>query len=245
MEKNETVSENDIKQMHKKYRYNVGDKLGPDNILFLKRLDCNKNYAYKGLFQCPHCDEHKEFVARISHVVQGRVRSCGCLSGNKKDLTGKVYYNNVIALKPTDIRDKDGSIIWCCKCLWCGSIFQVSSTRLENGSVSSCGCSSGSLGERIIFKMLTEYGIPFIKEYSFDGFIKNNKPYRFDYYVNNSYLIEIDGQYHTETERAKDDEIKNNYCKLHNIPLIRIPIDKLRDISINDILLESSQYIVN
>lgn len=239
------MPKSNIKQAHKKYKYNVGDRLGPDNILLLKRLGRDEHYEYKGLFQCPHCDEHKEFTARISHVVQGKIRSCGCLSGNKKDLTGKIYYNNVIALRPTDVRDKDGSVIWCCKCCWCGSIFQVSATRLESGSISSCGCSSGSLGERIIFKMLTEQGIPFVKEYSFDNFIRKNKKYRFDYYVNNAYLIEIDGQYHSKIEAEKDDKIKNNYCKNHNIPLIRIPVDKLQDISINDILLESSPYLVD
>lgn len=93
--------------------------------------------------------------------------------------------------------------------------------------------------------MLTEQGIPFVKEYSFDNFIRKNKKYRFDYYVNNAYLIEIDGQYHSKIEAEKDDKIKNNYCKNHNIPLIRIPVDKLRDILINDILLESSPYLVD
>lgn len=44
------MPKSNIKQAHKKYKYNVGDRLGPDNILLLKRLGRDEHYEYKGLF---------------------------------------------------------------------------------------------------------------------------------------------------------------------------------------------------
>ena len=40
-----------------------------------------------------------------------------------------------------------------------------------------------------------------------------------------------------------NDEIKNNWCIKNNIPLIRIPYTHLNNIKIEDLLLETSQYI--
>lgn len=195
-------------------KYNVGDRIGPDKILLLERLNYTGNYHYNGLFECPHCKEHKTFIARISAVAQGKTRSCGCLHGNKKDLTGKLYYNSVQVISPTQKRAFDGSVIWKCKCLWCDEEFEVSSSRLENGSITSCGCSSGSFGERLIHKMLKDQCI----------------------------LIEIDGEYHQMDEIREDDNIKNNYCKNNNIPLIRIPTSHLQDIKIQDLLLDTTSF---
>lgn len=224
-------------------KYNPGDRLGPDNILLLKRLGYTGNYHYNGLFECPHCKEHKIFTARISAVAQGKTRSCGCIRGNKKDLTNKIYYNSVIALSPTDDRASDGSIIWECKCLWCEETFKVSSSRLENGSITSCGCASGTFGERLVHRMLKNQNIPFTREYSFNDFKKGNKKYRFDFYVDNSYLIEVDGEYHsTDKERIEDDNIKNQYCKKNKIPLIRIPTAHLQNIQIEDLLLDTTNF---
>lgn len=224
-------------------KYSVGDRIGPDKILLLERLNYTGNYHYNGLFECPHCKEHKTFITRISAVAQGKTRSCGCLHGNKKDLTGKLYYNSVQVISPTQKRASDGSVIWKCKCLWCDEEFEVSSSRLENGSITSCGCSSGSFGERLIHKMLKDQCIPFVREYSFEDFRKENKKYRFDFYVDNSYLIEIDGEYHQMDEiRIEDDNIKNNYCKNNNIPLIRIPTSHLQDIKLQDLLLDTTSF---
>jgi len=38
--------------------------------------------------------------------------------------------------------------------------------------------------------------------------------------------------------------IKNTYCKEHNIPLIRIPYTHYNDLCIEDLLLETSNYII-
>jgi hypothetical protein len=75
---------------------------------------------------------------------------------------------------------------------------------------------------------------------------------RFDFAIFNennnlSHLIEFDGKQHTndynawggtETleERHLRDELKNLYCKNHNIKLIRIPYTKRNNIKLQDLL---------
>ena len=38
---------------------------------------------------------------------------------------------------------------------------------------------------------------------------------------------------------------KNEWCKNNNIPIIRIPYAHLKELKIEDLLLETSQFIVN
>ena len=55
-----------------KYKYNVGEKLGPWNILFLERLDeivDSRNRKPYGLFECPGCKRPTK--SSIRNVVKG------------------------------------------------------------------------------------------------------------------------------------------------------------------------------
>ena len=75
---------------------------------------------------------------------------------------------------------------------------------------------------------------------------------KFDFFINNSYLIEYDGEthynsnlhgWHNHTQlqaQQERDAIKNQWCKENNIPLIRIPYTHLKKLSIEDLLLETS-----
>lgn len=59
-------------------------------------------------------------------------------------------------------------------------------------------------------------------------------------------LIEFDGPQHNKDtydrffesyeEIHKRDELKNNYCKLHNIPLVRIPYSKRDTMTLEDLM---------
>ena len=77
---------------------------------------------------------------------------------------------------------------------------------------------------------------------------KTKRLLRFDFYVNNQYLIEFDGIQHfiqsKNWEPLEDtqyrDNIKNQWCKENNIPLIRIPYTKLNTLTIDDLLLFSA-----
>jgi hypothetical protein len=41
------------------------------------------------------------------------------------------------------------------------------------------------------------------------------------------------------------DQIKNEYCKKNNIPLIRIPYTHFDNINIDDLKPETSKYLIN
>ena len=101
-----------------------------------------------------------------------------------------------------------------------------------------------------IIQLLTKNQISFNYQYQFDDLL--NK--KFDFYVNNSYIIEFDGSQHfkyTNTgwdtkehfERThKSDLIKNKYCFEHNIPLIRIPYDA--KYTFEDLKLETTHFLL-
>lgn len=45
-------------------------------------------------------------------------------------------------------------------------------------------------------------------------------------------------------EQKEKDNYKNDWCKNNNIPLIRIPYTHLKDLCIEDLLLETSTFII-
>ena len=136
------------------------------------------------------------------------------------------------------------------KCLCdCGTIRTVSASNLISGNSQSCGCLKISHGELKIRTLLKEYNIPFETEKKFDDCINplTNTQLRFDFYVNNQYLIEYNGIQHYRKnnknwgENLADiqyrDNLKIEWAKFHNIPLIIIPYTKYNELTINDLLL--------
>lgn len=97
----------------------------------------------------------------------------------------------MVALEPTEKRDSCRSIIWKCQCD-CGRIVELSTHVLSQGQI-SCGCQS-SKGELKIAQLLMAADIPFETQKTFDTCIFDTGwPAKFDFYVNNEYLIEYDG----------------------------------------------------
>lgn len=105
---------------------------------------------------------------------------------------------------------------------------------------------------------MVENNIPFETQKSFENciFEDTKRQAKFDFYVNNQYLIEYDGEQHfqpaafnatkEEFQRAQwKDKYKNKWCKENNIPLIRIPYTHLKNLTINDIILtENNKFII-
>ena len=107
------------------------------------------------------------------------------------------------------------------------------------------------MGEEKISQILTKNNIPFEREKIFDDF----KPYRYDFYVDSKYVIEYDGkqhfqeyswgdEMHTAEESQQRDDLKNNYCHKHNIPIIRIPYTELEQLKLQDLCLETTTFLV-
>lgn len=195
-------------------------------------------------------------------LKQGNTKSCGCLSdetriktgqANKKDLTGQ-RFGKLLALEDTGERIEN-CVVWRCQCD-CGAICKIKGTSLLHG-VQSCGCVK-SKGEAMIIKILSDNNIPFEVQKTFSDciFDETNRPAFFDFYINDSYLIEYDGEQHFSYKNEgwnnkenykrtiKRDEFKNNWCKENNIPLIRIPYTKLKTLTIQDLLLDTSSFVV-
>lgn len=190
-----------------------------------------------------------------SGLKANRNMSCGKCHANREDLTDNIYGKltvigpdlNYIASAQNGWKTK-----WLCQCE-CGNITSVFRDNLIRLHTTSCGCISNSIGEKNIENLLKQYGINFIKEFSFSD-LKYKKRLRFDFAIfdkNNklSHLIEFDGRQHnnlytpwnseeTLQERQLKDNLKNTYCQEKNILLIRIPYEKRDNITIQDLYLE-------
>lgn len=208
------------------------------------------------------CDCGKECDITSHNLRNGNTTSCGCYQKeraaqeNKKraiDYTGQKF-GKLTAISPTNKRGSDGSIIWLYKCD-CGNYKEINCHEVNNGRTLSCGCLSISRGEYKIKTLLEKANIPFEQEKTFEDCICLKEKARFDFWVDDSYLIEFDGKQHfqnLDTYKGKwdiskikeRDEIKNLYCKEKKIPLIRIPYTHYDKICLEDLLLETSNYIV-
>lgn len=228
-----------------------------NNLTVIEKTS-ERNASGSILWRCK-CDCGNEVLVSSARLNSGEAKSCGCLSKealkigqglNFSDKANKKY-GKLTALERCEdkILNNKSFVQWLCKCE-CGRIVKVLAGNLETGNTQSCGlCSNNSHGNIKIEQLLKEYNIPFEREKRFETCI--DKTYLpFDFFVNNSYLIEFDGKqhyledsfFHTE-DIKKHDLIKSNWCKNNNIPLIRIPYTHYKDLKIEDLKLETSNFI--
>lgn len=208
-----------------------------------------KDYNGTTIWYCK-CDCGNECEVSRTNLISNHTTSCGCLWHKGIDITNK-RFGKLIALYPTEKRNNK-SIVWHCKCD-CGNECDVSISKLNNGDTSSCGCLK-SKGEEIIANILLKNNILFEQQKTFKTcyFNKTNRPAFFDFYLpNKNYIIEYDGIQHYKGGWKEDlftiqerDNFKNQWCKDNNIQLIRIPYYHLNDLCIEDLLLQTSNFIV-
>lgn len=193
------------------------------------------------------------------NLKNGVTKSCGCLQkeiasknmyklsfGNYIDLTNQ-RFGKLVVLKKVEGLSGSNSTLWLCQCD-CGNQKIIESRNLRSGFTQSCGCLKQSHGELLIEQLLAQNHILFQKEY----LIKiKNKNLRFDFAIFNNeklqYLIEFDGKQHFEPidffggeeyfkKIQENDNLKNQWCKDNNIPLIRISYKDYDKITIKDLL---------
>lgn len=118
----------------------------------------------------------------------------------------------------------------------------------------SCGCLKQSHGELFIEQLLKDNNIRYQKEYVFPDLLSPKNGFlRFDFAIfdtkdNLIKLIEFDGETHDTNfisgwntyekivYQKQCDELKNEYCKKNNIPLVRIGYEKKKSINIEDLI---------
>lgn len=201
------------------------------------------------------CDCGNEKDVPAETLLKGESKSCGCLQkeiiaevarSQRIDLTGQ-RFGKLIALFPKYSGQKNQHTIWHCKCD-CGNECDIDMGNLRQGFSQSCGCTNSRNEEKII-KMLSKNDLSFIYQYRFDDL----KTKEFDFYINNEYIIEYDGQQHFDivagwgdkekfTRTRLSDKEKNQYCFDNNIPLIRIPYNA--EYTIEDLKLETTRFLL-
>lgn len=241
----------------------TGQKFGKLTVLY--RNGSNANGVAK--WQC-RCECGKECIVQGRNLRNGNTQSCGCLQkertgkvaaqNNSQNLTGQTFHF-LTAIEPTS-RRSGSSVVWKCKCK-CGNFTEVASADLKRGKTKSCGCMRySSFGEQKIKKILDYYKISYKKELSFPNLMNKNKTgqLRYDFGLFDKQdklvrLIQFDGQQHYKQKKnplwntsfqtiKQNDQIKNNYAKKHNIPLVRIPY-KERD-KIDIYMLLTDKYLI-
>lgn len=210
--------------------------------------------------QCD-CEDKTLVEVRSTKIRSGNPNiSCGCVRNNKtrqlnyKNLVGQTF-GNLTVLEETSER-YHGAIVWKCQCA-CGNYTTATTCALKSKGKTSCGCLH-SQGEQQIQKILQKHNIPYKTEYSFKDclFPDTLKMAKFDFYVDDKYIIEYDGKQHFEFENSgwntlehlqktqEHDKIKNEYCFMNNIPVIRIPYTHLPKLSFGDLILETSPFLL-
>lgn len=175
-----------------------------------------------------------EKIVRGSDLLKGSIISCGCYKSEivSTNLVGR-RFGRLTVIKRSGNNGKQG--LWLCECD-CGNEIKVTTNHLITGNTQSCGCLA-SKGENQIALFLKEHNISFKQQFVFeDLYGKNNAPLRFDFAIFDinelKFLIEYQGIQHYQNiyklpQEAYEyslqrDEMKRQYCKLHNIPLIEI-----------------------
>ena len=237
----------------------LGQRFG--KLVVIEALPSNTNGDSVWKCQC-NCGKIVEILGKA--LRSGNTKSCGCtrveklIKANKEralDLQNQKF-GELIAIEPTEQRE-GRKVVWKCKCS-CGKEIYVSSSNLVRGNTRSCGCHTVSLGESKIQQILSYNSIKFETQKTFPTLkFDNGYSARFDFYLPDyNTIIEYDGKQHFVqgngvydneekfTKTQKHDNIKNQYCKEHNITIIRIPYTHYDNIIIEDLLPLSSTFIV-
>lgn len=175
-------------------------------------------------------------------LKNGASKSCGCLKvehtkeknkKNAKNHIGERYGKLVI--RDYELRGRDYWYLCDCDC---GNQKWVLGKRLFNGYTNSCGCID-SVANAVMDKILTEKGIIFKREVSFED-CKDKAPLRFDFAIYNKEeellgLMELNGSLHYSSsgtgwdtperliDQQKKDYIKRKFCEDSKIPFLVIP----------------------
>ena len=202
-------------------------------------------------------DVRLEMLTAPDDSKRSKTRSCGCLQKEYFTKPTKNFhyeeqyinhtFNGIKILSKTDLKDKERNILYNCQCIVCNHTFIAPGKEIKRGKITCPYCNS-SINEKNIFSLLKNNNINFTTQQTFKT-CKDNKLLPFDFYINNKYLLEYDGNQHFyqisnwsfETTR-KHDLIKNKYCFDNNIPLIRIPYDA--EYTIDDLKLETTKFLL-
>lgn len=204
---------------------------------------------------------------RGSDMRNGSIIDCGCGRGRRmsegrvEDISGATFGHLCVIERDWSHGTNAGHHArWMCKCNLCGSIESISSQILTRYGKDRCRkCSGMSNGEKKICDLLDDMNIDYDNNSIYKDCIypETNARLRFDFVVHTDpeYIIEFDGIQHFKEikpwelkidleGRQSRDAFKDRWCADNNVPLIRIPYTHLSKICNEDLLLESSKFVV-
>ncbi len=183
--------------------------------------------------QCVCCGKY--FYMRADSILEGRGHG-SCVQKNLERKPLKTQEEFVEQLKKTNdniiplgtyTRGKDKMTF---KCLICQKTWESRTEHVVFGD-SGCPHCKTSKGEQRVERYLSENKIDYNKQHIFKD-CKDKSYLPFDFYLPNyNTCIEYDGEQHIRPAFGEErfyktvlhDTMKNNYCRLNNINLIRIP----------------------
>ena len=224
--------------------------------LAVAKLGQKSGHGHGAFWECV-CDCGNRCQVQANKLKNGHTRSCGCLHNDTiKNITGERFGRLLVTGDSGKRRPGSGGVIWKCRCD-CGQEREVRQDALLSGVTSSCGCLT-SKGNEKVSRLLREANISYVREYSPPD-LKGRK--RFDFAVMEAgkvcYFIEYDGILHIKysgsgwdtadryQKTVMSDQIKNEYCHKKKIPIIRIPYTQFEALSLNDLVLEKSPYLLD
>lgn len=238
---------------NKKYTHdefcNLVKKKYNDNIEILSTYNGARSKIF---YRCNRCGmiHMVKYAGSLLGISNYPCMNCAAKERGLKSRLSQKEFENKLFNKNKNIKCVDNYIKSNIKikfyCKECKNYFYIEpGVLLFNDG--RCPICSASKGEKRIINYLDNNKINFTREYTFDDlFGDKNKPLRFDFAILNTlneiiYLIEFDGEFHYkkmyeghDLERQKRyDKMKDNYCKMHNIKLLRIPyweFDNIDDI---------------
>lgn len=201
-----------------------------------------KNRRTKLDLQC-ECGE--VFQRTFMTIMSGKILKCQkCINKEKarlneySEIKEYIESNSNCILISTEYKGQRKPLTLQCEC---GELFKVSFTHFKHANQQRCKKCSQAISslEAKATEILVNLNEEFITQYKFSD-CKDILCLPFDFYLPNKNLcIEIDGQHHYKPvsynrmsdkeaeqilkDRKRKDAIKTNYCKEHNIKLLRIP----------------------
>ena len=213
----------------------VGQKRG--HLVVAKRTDeYNRNDGWRYICYCD-CGNPEPILMWGKSLAYDRNQSCKCAKTCYRNEISGMRFGLLLAIEPS--RKSFGSsrsIYWKCQCD-CGNVCYKEGTSLLSGHVTSCGCRNTSIGEDNIMTILDDAKIPYEHNKMFDicRFPDTNKHAVFDFYVDQKFLLEFDGEQHIDVDSTffgvqdhyrkihRRDLYKNQWAYNMGIPIKRIP----------------------
>ena len=172
---------------------------------------------------CPKCGKENS----VAKTIEFYGKSTRLFIEEARKIHGDHYDYSMVEYKNTYMKVK-------IKCNVCNLVFEQKPSKHVNSKQGCPRCRSSHY-ERLIENFLIKKGIKYEREKTFDDLLseRGNK-LRFDFYLPDfNTCVEYDGnQHHKHVEwmmskesfelLKKHDAIKNEYCKMHGIKLIRI-----------------------